>query len=368
MLRIIAVALFSCIFFSCSSREPIKLGLVADFSGRTSLLATHGRNAMSMAVDELNEKGGILGRPVEFISVDHKNDLELCRQVTQELILEGADVIIGPMVSGMAASVIEGAKESGVLIIGPTVSTDALTGIDDNFIRGVAPASDQGKKLARLVNQREIRSVAIVYDAKNKTYYDALLKGYEEEIGDCDSCIKKIIPFTGREDFTGVVQQLKSSEAEGFILISNGLDTAAIAQLYSRDNKLPQLFTGSWAKVTNVIEYGGRAIEGMLSVDTFANEVPLEREMAFYSRYNTLFSMQPNIAAIAAYESVMLYAAAVEKAGSLESEDVKKAIFNMGEIEGIRDTFSIDEFGDGVRELSIFVVRDGVHILLNGRK
>lgn len=367
MKRISVLLLLGTFLFSCFHKDPIKVGLVADFSGRASQLATQARNALSMAINEINDDGGIGGRTLEFSIVDHKNDPDFCVRAVSQLTSEGVDIIIGPMMSGMAASVIEGAKESGTLIIGPTVSTDALTGIDDNFIRGVAPASGQGKFLARIVLEKELSKVAYIYDSKNKAYSDALLKGFDNEIMGCEECIQKIFSFANKDDFSALVEELIEMEPDGMVLVASGIDTAAIVQLYAKERDVPQLFTGSWAKVTNVTEYGGKAIEGMISVDSFANETPIEREKAFYQKYGKTFSIDPNIAAIATYESIMLYAAAVEAAGTTKSADVKEAILNMGEVLGIRDEFSIDEYGDGVRDLSTFIVRDGAHVLVKER-
>lgn len=349
----------------CSEKEPVRFGFVADFTGRASNLAVHGRNAISMAVEEINEQGGIGGHPVSFEYGDHQGDGEVCSEVVDRLISEGSDFIIGPMVSGMARTVIDAAAPSGTLVFGPTVSTDELTGIDDNFIRGVAPASYQGIYLARAVLPYNLNNVVFVMDGRNRAYADALVNGFSREMGEESFSLSiDYLVFNGKEDFPALVEELESIAPDGLIFVASGIDSAGIIQLYAKENEIPRLFGGSWTKVTDIIEYAGNTVEGMVIIDSFANIEPIDRERQFYRKYQAVFGIPPNIAAISTYEVVMFVADAVRKAGSTDGEKVKQAIIDMDEIRGIADTFHIDKYGDGVRNLSTVMIREGEYLIL----
>ncbi|MBB6480373.1 ABC transporter substrate-binding protein [Spirochaeta isovalerica] len=358
--RNIIIALGLLVFLcSCADRSPLKIGLIADFSGRGSQLGPQARNALTIAVDEINDDGGLLGRPVELIYADHQYDPELAKGEVRRLVSEGAQIIFGPMVSGMAAPVIEAAAESGTLVIASTVSTDTLTGIDDNFLRGVAPASFQGIYLARVVNSLDSRNLVFIMDSKNRVYTDGVLAGFYKEDPDLKDRTAAELYFETKEDFPGLVEALSEKNPDGIAFLANGIDSAGIIQLYAKENDLPQLFGGSWPKVTGITQYAGKLSEGMIFIDTPVNDVPLEREKRFYETYRSLYSVNPNIAAIHTYESVKLYARAVRESGSTDSAVVKKTIVGMDSIEGLYDTFTIDEFGDGERAMSAFILDNG---------
>lgn len=317
-----------------------------------------------MAIDEINSEGGVFGQAVEFAYGDHQGDEQICAQVVDKLIDEGADFLIGPMVSGMASSVIDAAAPHNILVIGPTVSTDELTGIDDNFIRGVAPASFQGIYLARVMAKEALGNVVFVIDGRNSTYADALMSGFEKEMGDLSDIVKARLFFEGKDDFPSVVEALEKRKPDGLVFVASGIDSAGIIQLYAKENQLPRLYGGSWTKVTDIINYAGKTVEGMVIIDSFANMEPLDREKAFYRKYEDLYGIKPNIAAISAYESVMLIIDGIRLAGSVDSDKVKQTILGMRDIEGIADTFHIDQYGDGVRGLSTVIVENGEYKIL----
>jgi len=347
----------------CGNRSPVKIGLIADFSGRGSHLGPQARNAMVMAIDELNSRNGINGREVELIYRDHKNDSEICQREVREMIDAGAVVIFGPMVSGMALAVIEAAAPTGTLVIGSTVSTDILTGLDDNFIRGVAPASFQGKYLSRVIRERELRQIIFVMDSRNKEYSDGVVSGFVKDDLLNEGRIAGKMYFDEKDDIPLLVQNIRRMMPDGLIFLASGIDSSAIIQLYARDYPLPDLFGGSWPKVTEIEKYAGKLIDGMIFFDTPKNNIPLERERKFYDKYGNLFNAIPNIAAIHTYESVNFYARAVEESGSFDSNKVKAAIISMDEIEGVYDTFSIDRFGDGKRSMGAYILKDGSYEL-----
>lgn len=345
------------ILIGCTTPEPIVIGLVADFSGRNNQLALQARNALVMAADELNSGGGVDGRKVEYLYSDNKGNPEDCAAAVREMVEEGATVIFGPIISGLAPSAINAAAESGTLVISSTVSTDDLTGIDDNFIRGTAPASSQGRYLAEIISRENLSNVAVVMDSRNESYTKGVLKGLTT-FGGINRKENEIF-FQGKEDFPHVVARLEALDPDGVVLLASGIDSAGILQLYSRDRELPMLLGGSWPKVSDILEYSGQIIEGMLFVDIPVNSIPREVERAFHDKYTGLYNIEPNISAVYIYEATRLYSDAVRKARSLDSEKVKNAILSNKIIEGLSENYTIDRYGDGVRALASFVVENG---------
>lgn len=105
---------------ACQRNEPVKIGFTAALSGRFSDSEVKARNGVRVAADQLNENGGILGRKVEIIVKDNKNDTSLNKQVISELIDEGVIAIIGPLRSNMAQSTLSAIDEKNILLISPT--------------------------------------------------------------------------------------------------------------------------------------------------------------------------------------------------------------------------------------------------------
>ena len=363
-IKLLWFILFVSLLIACSPTTSIKIGFVTDLSSRNSALGIQARNGLNMAIDEINSKGGIHGRNFEAIIGNHKGEPEICTVVVKDLIDRGSHLIIGPMVSGMASTVISVAEESGTLVIGPTVSTDTLTGIDDNFLRIVATASTQGKSLASFVLSMDNKNIVLILNKTNIAYTQAVSEGFHNELKNTDFQIAPDIYFESKDEFPQIVEKLEIIKPDAIVFSATGIDTAGIIQLYAKNNEIPQLLGSSWVKVTNVIDYGGKTVEGMIIIDSFENLEPIKREIEFTNKFKDLYSAEPNIAARSVYETVYLYAEAFRISKNLKSSEIKKTILEMEIIEGLDSEFRLDEYGDGVRKLSFFVVKDGKYKLM----
>lgn len=116
----------------------------------------------------MNRKGGIHGKKIELLVADDKNDPQAAQVADESLMDKGVQIIIGHMVSGVAKATLEHTDIRKVLFISPTIVTEELSGIDDNFIRVIASNTVQGYSLAKAALQETgVRKIAVVYDGRN---------------------------------------------------------------------------------------------------------------------------------------------------------------------------------------------------------
>lgn len=360
-----AAALVLLIFLLKNHSKPIKIGFIADLSSRKSQIGIAARNGVIMAVDELNSNGGIKGRKVELLIRDGKANKDEVRIQTEDLIENQVDVIIGPCFSSMVDPVMQVTKGKDTLVISPTVSTDDLTSIDDNFIRVMPQASEQGKYLAMAVDWQENKKITLVQDLKNDEYTKDVVKGFKEKAAELSINIIDVITFEKKEDFPKVVQQLNQNQSDGLVFVASGIDTGAIIQLYAKTNDVPNLYGTFWAKISEVNTYGGKAVNGMILFDAYANEKPTEQEAVFNSSYLDRFGSNPNMASRYSYESVQIFAKAVSGSKAINSNEIKQQIIENNPIQGITDNYRIDKYGDVIRKLSFYTIRDHQYELIN---
>jgi len=342
--------------------KTIKIGFIANLSGRSSHLGVNGRNGTQLAVDEINQRGGINGRLLELLEKDNRGNKKTCFEVTKELIDSGVSVIIGPYLSSMAGSVIAAAGDKS-LIISPTVSTDRLSGKDDYFLRINASASKHGAKLAEASLKNNNRALAIVKDGRNADYADAVAQGFKIVITQTNAAIVSEISFTDKSEFEIIANKLKHASPDGILFAAAGIDVAAIVQQYAKLASLPNLYSSTWSKATKVHEYGGRTVEGMFLVAAFENDIIPEPEAIFNKKYKKAFRTEPNFASIYSFEAVQIFSAAAQESDSFHPAAIKQAILGMQEINGIRDIYHLDQFGDAVRNQSIFTIKDNTYVL-----
>jgi len=134
------------------------------------------------AVEEINSRGGVDGRPVELITKDDKQDPEEALRVDRELVDEGVVAIIGHMTSAMSMAVLPFINKEKILMISPTTSTNKLTGIDDFFIRIMEPHKSEIDHLARQAFKvMGLKKMAAIYDLSNRAYTEGYFHNFKQE-------------------------------------------------------------------------------------------------------------------------------------------------------------------------------------------
>ncbi|MBN2616939.1 MAG: ABC transporter substrate-binding protein [Spirochaetales bacterium] len=362
VLSVLTVLIATGLIIGCiSEKKPVKIGFVSDLSKLNSTLGISARNGLELAIEELNNKNGLLGHEIELITKDHEGSDELCYNYTKQLIEEGANVIISPVISEMAFKVIDATKESNILILGPTASASDLAGMDDNFLRIVSPSSSQGVFISKLMKDKGFKKVIVIADQKNKSYVDGVVKGFVDDFSQTSSHNLEVLNYKDSNDFTPVINTLSKYQPEAIFFVTNGLDCATITQLYAKNNQLPALYGSSWVKASSVEIFGGRRVDGMIVVDAYQNPTPRDSEVEFMNNYRNKFHTEGSSVSIYFYEAMMLYSLGVNKAKSFDSIKVKKAILGMEIIEGLLDNYRLDRYGDGIRKISIFIIKDGMY-------
>ncbi len=357
VLLIVAVG----ILFFWGNKDSIKIGVIADLSSRKSQLGIAGRNGVISAVEEINSTGGIDGRSIELVIVDNHDNKQLVEIKVNELLAKDVNVIIGPYTSRMGVAVANAVKGKNLLIISPTVSTNKLSSIDDNFIRVMPHAQYQGELLANSVAKQQIKSISIIRDSKNSEYTETVAKGFILHAQKLKIGVLHDIEFKVQDEFQSIINSISNNPTDAILFITSGIDAGSLAQLYSQKNtnsNMPQLFGSMWTKVTKVNRYGGAAVEGMVLLDAYANAVPGQREKDFNSKYSKRFGTTPNMITRFSYEAVQIFAEAYKRTKSSDAKILKKAILEIDPVIGITDKYSFDKYGDVNRNMSLFIVKN----------
>lgn len=109
--------------------NPIKLGAMFISSGKVGGYGIHARQAIQLAVDEINSNGGILGRKLEALVEDTQLKKEVVAALADKFIKEDqVDFLMGPTSSGLAMTLTEIAKENKKILIATQAAADSLTG------------------------------------------------------------------------------------------------------------------------------------------------------------------------------------------------------------------------------------------------
>lgn len=312
-----------------ASGEPIIIGFPADLSTDWAYYDAPMEEGAQFAVDQINEDGGVLGRPLELRTVDMRNDVARGAQVTQELIDEGAVYLIGTVGDGILA---EGSVACGV---GVPISTGlgtapSLVGdmgecayqlvMSDNIQAAIMAeyALEQGYDSVYVIGSSEIP-----YTENLPVYFqDALENGGGSVVGTDEYKI-------GAGDYSAVVTKIANADPEPDAIYTPMFipDTNVfLRQLRQAGVTIPVLSADGNADPA-LLDAGERAIDGL----TFTNSVcTAEGDPAvkqFYDDYNARYGEDPSsYVAVIGYDEVNIAASVIEAQDSAEPSAIIDAL------------------------------------------
>ncbi|HEU5190545.1 MAG TPA: ABC transporter substrate-binding protein, partial [Methylomirabilota bacterium] len=151
---------------AAEAQKTIKVGMPMPLSGPPALFGDPASKGAQMFVDELNAKGGVLGRKIELIVRDSKADANEAVRVARELILkDNVDFLVGTLTSAEGPAVSVVAKENKVVFIAPIPKTDQLTAADKlhpYVFRVSANTTMEGRSAAEIVAKWPVTKVATI--------------------------------------------------------------------------------------------------------------------------------------------------------------------------------------------------------------
>lgn len=348
-----------CLISACSHDDPIKIGFAGGLTGRHADLGIYGRNGVLLAIEEVNARDGVKGRPVELIIKDDRQDPEIARAVDQELIDEGVVAIIGHFTSAMSVAAVETANREGVVLFSPTTATNQLTGIDDYFLRLISPNTKAIEALAdHVFVAMGLRAISVIYDQQNQAFSLEWLNRFTQIGEEYDAKVEGIGYRSAPElQFGDIAHKALAAEPDGVLVVAAALDGAMLCQQLRKFRSDVPIMATLWSMSDDFIQHAGAAGEGVIFTNWFDPEHQGERYVEFQRKYENRFGGVPNFAGLFAYETatVLLQALMV----TTDPGELKETILARKEYDGVQGKIGIDQFGDAEREYFLMTVRDG---------
>lgn len=359
---LIGIAVFFLV--SCTAKEPIRVGFVAQLTGVQAELGVQERNGVQLAVEEINAAGGVAGRPIELIVQDDLGTPEGAQAADRELIDAGVVAIIGHATSGQTIAGLAVTNPAHVVMLSPTATSPELSGLDDYFFRVTYSLADRAYTLAQRVYQgRNITRLAVIYDDDNAAYSRSYREAFVDKYQLLGGKLTAEAAFSSKAqpDFTPLLAQLRVNSPDGLLIIASDIDTALIAQRTRLMDWPIPLFTSAWAQTETLINNGGRAVEGLEIEIANASNNPSPEFLDFKTRYQARFGQAPSFGAVLGYEAANVLAVALQKTGG-KADGLAPALVDIKDFKGLIDIFSFDRYGDVIRPFYLGVIHDGKYV------
>src|SRR5262249_52219159 len=327
--------------FAADAQKPIKVGMPMPLSGPPALFGEPASKGAMMFVEEINAKGGVLGRKIELITRDSKADAnEAVRQARELILKDNVDFLVGTLTSAEGPAVSVVAKENKIVFIAPIPKTDQLTAPDKlhpYVFRVASNTTIEGGSAGEIVAKWPATKVATI--SFDYAYGQDVTKQFVEHLKKIKPSVEIVDqqwPKLGEQDYNPFINAQMAKKPEAiFSSIWGGVFVT-----YSKQAKALGVFdaikynfigVGEAATPETTKSMGADYPVGIWgnSYDAFYwGETAAHKDyVARLSKY--LKDEYPSSWAIQGYIGMQFLVEAIKKANSTESDKVSKALMGL---------------------------------------
>ncbi|MFZ3186261.1 MAG: ABC transporter substrate-binding protein [Pseudomonas sp.] len=361
-----ALALLALLLGGCGaepdSSQPVRLGVMVEATGPYASLGVAGRNGMQLAVEQANANGGIHGRPIELLYRNDVSNPEVTQQGINELIAAKVEAILGPMTSKTAVQLIPLATNAGILLMGGTTLSRLLAGHDDQYFRIVRHDNPDAKGIARYLRKRlGLARISVIVEDSNPPYTEPWMLDFNRYLAAEAGEMQPPLHFirSAQTDYAALAQQLLAQQPQAVVLLTSALDAAMLAtQLRQLEPQLP-LAGAIWAAEDVLLQLGGRAVEGLVSIQAYDLHDSTPAFSAVRTAYEQRFKAPIDSPAIVGYDATNVVLRALRERQA--NETLKQTLLRLRKFQGLQYGISLDGFGDIDIDSPVFlkIVRGG---------
>jgi len=341
---------------SAQEKQAIKIGVP------TAVQLQVGRDtqdAIRIAMDEINAKGGVLGRKLEMVVADETENPETGINAIKKLTAdEKADVLIGGYTSGVTLAQLPHISTAKTIYLGVGAASPAITAKVKQdydkykYIFRVGPinSAHQARQLVdfisgMLIGELGYKKIAIV--GENAKWVQDLVPILKKGATGVGADVRMTEFFdASTSDFSPLLSKVRASEAQFLLVILSHASSDTFAKQWY-DARVPVPYGGIDVKSMDgdfFERVGGKAISEVAA--NYAVRAPLTpKTVPFFDEFKKRTGRVPVYTAFGAYDAVYAFAQAAESAKSLNTDDVIKALEKTS-LTGIAGTVEFDDTHD----------------------
>lgn len=339
---------------SASSDGMYKIGIIQSFTGSLGTIGQDEETGISLALSKINASGGVKGKKLSLAVVDDQGSVSEGTAGMKKLAIDdGVKVVIGPVVTSVAAAVAPMADTYNVLDL--VLSNDtALTSNTKNAFNTAASGQADAQEMVNYAVHHGAKTAALIYSngaygQEGKSYLTpaaskAGLRMVSENSWDS----------TGF-NFTAQASQAKSANPDVIFLYGVGASEDGLLLKAVVASGYKGLIVGDLSySFPDILQTAGAAANRIVATTTLDTGDPNPAEAAFMSAYKSKYHKLPDSLAQGGYDSLMLAADVIAKSPSYDGSALVRTLIS-NKFQGLRGTFAYSEASHGGPGLDAWV-------------
>lgn len=324
--------------------DPIKIGFLMDLTGPLQVYGTPKVNCIQLAVDELNARGGVLGRPLELVSYDTQSQTQLYGQFAQQLILKDRVAAVFGAVTSASREVVRPVLNRGKTLYFYNTVYEGGVCDRNTFVAGSTPQQQLLEQIPYMIERFGKKGYVIAADYNFGHISNDWIQKIAADAGG---------EVLGSEFFPLEVNTFSATIAKIQQLQPDWVHNVLVGPAH-------ESFYGQWASAgmnrrvgmsSSTLQHAGElqrlppeVSEGLIAVGGYFDEIDTPEAADFRARYAAKYGTETvgSTIAPADYYAVLLWAEAVEKAGSTDRDPVIAALETGLSADGPNGAVTVD--------------------------
>jgi branched-chain amino acid transport system substrate-binding protein len=343
------------------SQDTIKIGEFGSLTGDNASYGISQNEGVQMAVEEINNGGGVLGKKIDLIVEDNQTKQGETTTIVRKLISEDhVAALIGEVASSKTLEAAPIAQESKIPLIATGATNPRVTQTGDYIFRVCFIDDFQAGVIARFVLEKLHKTkVAFMTDVKQD--YSVGLTQFAKDylLKNGGQVVKEQSYSSGDKDFRAQLTDIKSANPD-VIIITGYYPEASLIIRQARQLGIKSAFVGGdgWDG-SSLIPVAGKAIEGAFYSTHFSPESTDAAVQEFVQKYKKKYNKTPDAFAALGYDAVNLLVDAIKRAGGTDPEKLRDAIASTKDFPGVTGKITINAERNANKPAVILTIKGG---------
>ena len=321
--------------------SPIVVGAVISQSGAHGATGGEYRKGLVLWQDEVNQAGGLLGRPIELRFEDDGSEAARAGRLAAALFRGGAEVLIGPYGSAASLAAAAEAERARRVMLNAAGASAVIHRRSPRYVFQVLPAyaayADGVLAAARAAGAQSLFILGRD-DAASREMAEAA-QAKAKSLGFAQASLETYSGST--VDFLPQLYNAMAAQADAWIAFGQLRDAAQMVKTLKRQGYVPRLLYARASVQPDFTQLVGQDAEYVLGSQEYDPRSPAGDNAAFVKAYSARWSAPPGATAAAAYAAGTVLAAAVREAGSVDSEKLRAALATL-EVQTVLGPYRVD--------------------------
>lgn len=353
------------------NNDKIVLGWIGPLTGENTIWGTAKMQALTMAVEDTNAAGGLLGKEVELKTYDNRGDaVETTNAAKKAIQQDGCIALFGCNTSACAIALSEVCTQFNIPQIATTATNSKLTQDDDGTVhpytfRVCLSDPQMGDVMAQYAyKEMGLRSVAIIYEI-GSDYSLGVTQNFTDSFVKCGGNVVITEAYnSGDVDFRAQLTKIANTDFDALFIPANYKEVGLVAN-QARNMGITQQLIGpdAW-QVDDLIALAADAMEGGYFVS--GTDITSDALKAFSEKFHEKFDYYPSeigTNAFFATDAFLMMKNAIETAGEANSEKIRDALENTKELQCLTSKITVmPQNHNPLRSATIFTIKDAAFV------